>query len=193
MLSDSRLRSDQVQAVDSILGLTNGSSTSPAPLSVGVVPCFHSGFRENSYIWRQQDCTDQLLKAMVDRIVEENLRKIRGYPEVAFHPSASEEVRRLLGALKTLVDEVEEIGNDIVDAVGRKMNQLRGQGAAQATPRKKVAKKKAGAKKKVAAKKTAKKKAAPKKKAPAKKKPDAGASEGPDGKGGDKDSKGGGS
>ena len=71
--------------------------------------------------------------------------------------------------LKTLVDEVEEIGNDIVDAVGRKMNQLRGQVAAQATPRKKVAKKKAGAKKKVAAKKTAKKKAAPKRKVTTKK------------------------
>jgi len=41
----------------------------------------------------------------VDRIVEENLQKIRRYPEVAFHPSASEEIRRLLGALKTLVDE----------------------------------------------------------------------------------------
>ena len=63
MSVDSRLRFDQVQAVDSILGLTNGSSTSPAPLSVGVVPCFHSGFRENLYIWRQQDYTDQLLKA----------------------------------------------------------------------------------------------------------------------------------
>jgi hypothetical protein len=41
----------------------------------------------------------------VDRIVEENLQKIRKYPDVAFHPTASEEVRRLLGALKTLVEE----------------------------------------------------------------------------------------
>jgi hypothetical protein len=79
--------------------------------------------------------------------------------------------------LKTLVDEIEEIGNDIVDAVGRKMNQLRGQVAAKAAPRKKAAKKKAGAKRKVAAKKkaapkrkvTTKKRAAPKKKVTAKK------------------------
>ena len=41
----------------------------------------------------------------VDRIVEQNLQKIRNYPEVAFHPSAGEEIRRLLGALKILVDE----------------------------------------------------------------------------------------
>jgi hypothetical protein len=41
----------------------------------------------------------------VDRIVQENLEKIRKYPDVAFHPTASEEIRRLLGALKGLVDE----------------------------------------------------------------------------------------
>ena len=41
----------------------------------------------------------------VDRIVEENLEKIRKYREVLIHPTAGEEVQRLLGALKALIDE----------------------------------------------------------------------------------------
>jgi hypothetical protein len=35
----------------------------------------------------------------VERIVEENLARMRKYPEVPFHPVASEELRRLLGAM----------------------------------------------------------------------------------------------
>lgn len=38
----------------------------------------------------------------VDRIVQENLEKVRKYPEAAFHPVASEELRRLLGAMGRL-------------------------------------------------------------------------------------------
>jgi hypothetical protein len=41
----------------------------------------------------------------VDRIVEENLQKIRRYPDVSIHPNAGEEVRRLLGALKGLIED----------------------------------------------------------------------------------------
>jgi hypothetical protein len=45
------------------------------------------------------------LAERVDRIVEENLQKIRRYPDVPIHPTAGEEVRRLLGALKGLIDD----------------------------------------------------------------------------------------
>jgi hypothetical protein len=38
----------------------------------------------------------------VERIVEQNLARMRKYPEVPFHPVASEELRRLLGAMSQL-------------------------------------------------------------------------------------------
>jgi hypothetical protein len=41
----------------------------------------------------------------VDRIVIEQQERIRKYPEVPFHPVASEELRRLLGALGVLEDK----------------------------------------------------------------------------------------
>ncbi len=88
--------------------------------------------------------------------------------------------------LKSLIEEVETIGSDLIDAVSHKLDQLRGKVADEsasskkATAKKKAStKKKAGAKKKASAKKkagakkkttVAKKKAAPKKKAAAKKK-----------------------
>ena len=82
--------------------------------------------------------------------------------------------------LKSLIEEVETIGSELIDAVGHKLDQLRGKVADETASSKKTTakkkattKKKAGAKKKTAvAKKTpaAKKKAAPKKKAGTKKK-----------------------
>jgi len=41
----------------------------------------------------------------VDRIVQENLQKIRKYPDILIHPNAGEEVRRLLGAFKGLIED----------------------------------------------------------------------------------------
>ena len=76
--------------------------------------------------------------------------------------------------LKGLIEEVETIGSDLIDAVSHKLDQLRGKVADEsASSKKATAKKKASAKKKAGAKKkttVAKKKAAPKKKAAAKKK-----------------------
>mgnify|MGYP001813434211 CR=1 FL=1 len=76
--------------------------------------------------------------------------------------------------LKGLIEEVETIGSDLIDAVSHKLDQLRGKVADDsASSKKATAKKKASAKKKAGAKKkttVAKKKAAPKKKAAAKKK-----------------------
>ena len=76
--------------------------------------------------------------------------------------------------LKSLIEEVETIGSELIDAVGHKLDQLRGKVADEtASSNKATTKKKAGAKKKTAvAKKTpaAKKKAAPKKEAGTKKK-----------------------
>ena len=76
--------------------------------------------------------------------------------------------------LKSLIEEVETIGSDLIDAVSHKLDQLRGKVADEsASSKKATAKKKASAKKKAGAKKkttVAKKKAAPKKKAAAKKK-----------------------
>jgi hypothetical protein len=76
--------------------------------------------------------------------------------------------------LKSLIEEVETIGSELIDAVGHKLDQLRGKVADEtASSKKTTAKKKATTKKKAGAKKktaVAKKKAAPKKKAGTKKK-----------------------
>jgi hypothetical protein len=45
----------------------------------------------------------------VERIVEENLARMRKYPEVPFHPVASEELRRLLGAMCKLEEKHWEV------------------------------------------------------------------------------------
>jgi hypothetical protein len=42
---------------------------------------------------------------IADRVIEENRRRIAKYPDAAFHPDASEEARRLLGALQQIADE----------------------------------------------------------------------------------------
>jgi hypothetical protein len=41
----------------------------------------------------------------VERIYQENLEKIRKYPEIEIHPTANEEIKRLVGALNTLDSE----------------------------------------------------------------------------------------
>ncbi len=45
----------------------------------------------------------------VERIVEQNLARTRKYPEVPFHPVASEELRRLLGAMGRLEEKHWEV------------------------------------------------------------------------------------
>jgi hypothetical protein len=45
----------------------------------------------------------------VERMVEENLASMRKYPEVPFHPVASEELRRLLGAMCRLEEKHWEV------------------------------------------------------------------------------------
>jgi hypothetical protein len=45
----------------------------------------------------------------VERMVEENLARMRKYPEVPFHPVASEELRRLLGAMCRLEEKHWEV------------------------------------------------------------------------------------
>ena len=47
----------------------------------------------------------------VERIVEESLERIRKYPDVPFHPVASEELRRLLGAMFKLEEKHWEVLN----------------------------------------------------------------------------------
>lgn len=49
-----------------------------------------------------QPAQKESVSQKIDRIVEENLAKIRKYPDTAFHPIASEELRRLFGALSEL-------------------------------------------------------------------------------------------
>ncbi|HUI71276.1 MAG TPA: hypothetical protein VL354_12220 [Spirochaetia bacterium] len=57
-------------------------------------------------------------QSIADRVVEENRKRIAKYPDIAFHPDASEEVRRLLGALSVLLrDRWEKLG----DALQRTM------------------------------------------------------------------------
>jgi hypothetical protein len=41
----------------------------------------------------------------VERIYQENMEKIRKYPEIEIHPTANEEIKRLVGALNTLDSE----------------------------------------------------------------------------------------
>ena len=43
--------------------------------------------------------------SFADKVLEENRARIGGYREVAFHPDAGEEVRRLVGALTDLATE----------------------------------------------------------------------------------------
>jgi len=45
----------------------------------------------------------------VERVVEESLARMRKYPEVPFHPVASEELRRLLGAMCRLEEKHWEV------------------------------------------------------------------------------------
>jgi hypothetical protein len=42
---------------------------------------------------------------IADKVIEENRRRIARYRDAAFHPDASEDARRLLGALQQLADE----------------------------------------------------------------------------------------
>ena len=43
--------------------------------------------------------------SFADKVLEENRRRVTKYPDVAFHADAGEEVRRLVGALSTLLQE----------------------------------------------------------------------------------------
>jgi hypothetical protein len=49
--------------------------------------------------------TKESLADRVERIYQQNLDKIRKYPDIAIHPTANEEVRRLVGALNKLDNE----------------------------------------------------------------------------------------
>jgi hypothetical protein len=42
---------------------------------------------------------------MADKVIEENRKRIAGYRDAAFHPDASEDARRLLGALQQIAEE----------------------------------------------------------------------------------------
>jgi len=44
-------------------------------------------------------------QGVTDRILEEQRERVRGYPDLLFHPDANEELRRMLGALSTLLEE----------------------------------------------------------------------------------------
>jgi len=43
--------------------------------------------------------------SFADKVLEENRKRITKYPEVPFHADAGEEVRRLVGALGTILEE----------------------------------------------------------------------------------------
>jgi hypothetical protein len=53
-----------------------------------------------------------------DRVLEENQKRISKYPEVPFHSDASEEVRRLLGALAGMhLDRWQQLGHVLQDTM----------------------------------------------------------------------------
>ncbi len=57
-------------------------------------------------------------QSFADRVLEENRKRIIKYPEVPFHNDASEETRRLLGALTSLLrDRWTQIGNALQDTM----------------------------------------------------------------------------
>jgi hypothetical protein len=57
-------------------------------------------------------------QSFADRVLEENRKRIVKYPDVAFHSDASEETRRLLGALTDLLrDRWTQIGDALQDTM----------------------------------------------------------------------------
>jgi hypothetical protein len=58
---------------------------------------------------RAEEPAKESVTEQVERIVEENLARMRKYPEVPFHPVASEELRRLLGAMCKLEEKHWEV------------------------------------------------------------------------------------
>ncbi|HNZ27295.1 MAG TPA: hypothetical protein PLG34_10835 [Spirochaetota bacterium] len=44
-------------------------------------------------------------KSFADKVYEENLKKIQNYPRISLHRDASEEIERLLGAVRTLIND----------------------------------------------------------------------------------------
>ncbi len=58
---------------------------------------------------RPEEPAPESVTERVERIVEENLARVRKYPEVPFHPVASEELRRLLGAMCRLEEKHWEV------------------------------------------------------------------------------------
>ncbi len=57
----------------------------------------------------QAEAPKETVSDKVERIVEQNLARMRKYPEVPFHPVASEELRRLLGAMRLLEEKHWEV------------------------------------------------------------------------------------
>lgn len=56
--------------------------------------------------------------SFADRVLEENRARISGYPDIAFHADAGEEVRRLVGALTDLSrDRWQDLGSALVDTM----------------------------------------------------------------------------
>jgi hypothetical protein len=56
--------------------------------------------------------------SFADKVLEENRARISGYREVAFHPDAGEEVRRLVGALTDLATERwQDLAGALVDTM----------------------------------------------------------------------------
>ena len=67
--------------------------------------------REEQKAGRPVEPGKQSVAERVDRVVQENLARIRKYPEAPLHPVASEELRRLLGAMFRLEEKHWEVLN----------------------------------------------------------------------------------
>jgi hypothetical protein len=65
--------------------------------------------REEEKVGSGQEAPKESVTDKVERIVEQNLARTRKYPEVPFHPVASEELRRLLGAMCRLEEKHWEV------------------------------------------------------------------------------------
>ncbi|MEJ2664461.1 MAG: hypothetical protein P8107_10540 [Spirochaetia bacterium] len=61
---------------------------------------------EEKYLNKEIKTTEVKEKSFADRVMEENVKKIRKYNDINFHKDANEEIRRLFGALNTLEQEV---------------------------------------------------------------------------------------
>jgi hypothetical protein len=74
--------------------------------------------REEKRVAMEPAKPDPEKQSIADRVLEENRKRIIKYPDIPFHKDASEETRRLLGALNSLLrDRWQRIGDALQDTM----------------------------------------------------------------------------